>query len=125
MMCDTYQYIETSKFSFNIVIRYWLLCVSIPWCGQFSKHGFSHLSNFLTESNCNKLVCISLIDFFYHFLTNTTKQDIHLHFISISNIISNIALLYRIMIFLAAICNIIIQLYPTSLVQRGCNLLII
>ena len=101
------QYTEILKFSFNIVIQYWVLSVSIPWCGQFSKHGFSHLSNFVTESNCNKLVCISLINFCYHFLTNTTKQDIYLDFISISSIISNIAILYRIVIFLAAICNTI------------------
>ena len=78
-MCDTYRYIEISKFSFNIMIQYWLLGVSIHWCGQFSKPGFS---NFIPKSNCNKLVCITLIDFFYHFLTNTTKQDIYLHFIS-------------------------------------------
>ena len=38
----------------------------------------------MPKSNYNKLVCITLIDFFYHFLTNTTKQDIYLHFISIS-----------------------------------------
>ena len=107
-MCNTYRYIEISKFSFNIVIQYWLLGVSIHWCGQFIKHGFSHLSNFIPKSNCNKLVCITLIDFFYHFLTNTTKQDIYLHFISISIIISNIAILYRIVIFLAAIRNTII-----------------
>ena len=108
VMCNTYRYIEISKFSFNIVIQYWLLGVSIHWCGQFSKHGFSHLSNFIPKSNCNKLVCITLIDFFYHFLTNTTKQDIYLHFISISVIISNIVILYRIVIFLAAIRNTII-----------------
>ena len=70
VMCDTYRYIEISKFSFHIVIQYWLLGVSIHWCGQFSKHGFSHLSNFIPKSNCNKLVCITLID---HFLTNTTN----------------------------------------------------
>ena len=40
-----------------------------------------------------------------YFLTNTTKQDIYLHFIIISIIISNIAALYRIVIFLAAIHN--------------------
>ena len=55
-----------------------------------------------------KLVCITLIDLFYHFLTTTTIQDIYLHFIGISIIISNIAILYRIMIFLAAIRNNII-----------------
>ena len=36
--------------------------VSIHWNGHFSK------------SNYNKLVCVTLIDFFYHFLTNTTKK---------------------------------------------------
>ena len=108
VMCNTYRYIEISIFSFNIVIQYWLLGVSIHWCGQFSKPGFSHLSNFIPKSNYNKLVCITLIDLFYHFLTNTTKQDIYLHFISISIIISNIVILYRIMIFLAVIRNTII-----------------
>ena len=39
----------------------WMVC----------KHGFSHLSNFVPESNYNKLVCITLIDFFYHFLRST------------------------------------------------------
>ena len=29
VMCDTYRYIEISKFSFNIVIQYWLLGVLI------------------------------------------------------------------------------------------------
>ena len=80
-MCDTYRYIDILKFSFNIVIQYWLLGVSIHWCGPFSKHD---LSNFIPKSNYKKLVCITLIDFFYHFLTNTTKQDIYLHFISVS-----------------------------------------
>ena len=64
-MCDTYRYIEISKFSFNIVIQYWLLGVLIHWRGQFSKH------DFIPKSNCNKLVCITLIDFFHDFLTNT------------------------------------------------------
>ena len=59
-MCDMYRYIEISKFSFNIVIQYWLWGVSIHWCGQFSKYGFSYLSNFIPESNCNKLVCITI-----------------------------------------------------------------
>ena len=107
-MCNTYRYIEISKFSFNIVIQYWLLGVSIHWNVQFSKHGFSHLSNFIPKSNCNKLVCITLIDFFYYLLTNTTKQDIYLQYISISLIISNIMILYHITIFLIAICNTII-----------------
>ena len=93
VMCDTYRYIEISIFSFNIVIQYWLLGVSIHWNGQFSKPGFSHLSNFIPKSNYNKLVCITLIDSFYHFLTSTTKQDIYLHFMSISIIISNIMIL--------------------------------
>ena len=103
-----YRYIEISKFSFNIMIQYWLLGVSIHWCGQFSKPGLSNLSNFIPKSNYNKLVCITLIDFFYHFLTNTTKQDIYIDYISISIIISNITILYRIVIFLAAIRNTII-----------------
>ena len=93
VMCDTYRYIEISIFSFNIVIQYWLLGVSIYWNGQFSKPGFPHLSNFIPKSNNNKLVCITLIDSFYHFLTSTTKQDIYLHFMSISIIISNIMIL--------------------------------
>ena len=40
---------------------------------QFSKHGFSNLSNLIPKSNYKKLVCITFIDFFYHFLTNTSK----------------------------------------------------
>ena len=44
-MCDTYRYIKISMFSFNIVIQYWLLGVLIHWNEQFSKHGFSNLSN--------------------------------------------------------------------------------
>ena len=63
-------------FSLNIVIQYWLLSILIHWSGQLSKPGFSNLPNFIPKSNYNKLVCITLIDFFYHFLTNTTKQDI-------------------------------------------------
>ena len=31
VMCYTYQYIEISIFSFNIMIQYWLLGVSIHW----------------------------------------------------------------------------------------------
>ena len=70
VMCDTYRYIEISIFSLNIVIQYLLLGVSIHWNGQFSKHGFSNLSNLIPKSNYNKLVCIT---FFYHFLTNIFK----------------------------------------------------
>ena len=64
------------------------------WCAiqiNISKYWYFHsilwygLSNFIHKSNYNKLVCITLIDFFYHFLTTTTKQDIYLHFISIFN----------------------------------------
>ena len=51
-------------FSFNIVIHYWLLGVSIHWSGQFSKPSFSNLPNFIPKTNYNKLVCITLIDFF-------------------------------------------------------------
>ena len=29
-----------------------------------------------SKSNYNKLVCVTLIDFIYHFLTNTTKENI-------------------------------------------------
>ena len=105
MMCDMYLYIEILIFSFNIMIQYWLFGLSIHWNGLFSKHGFSNLPNFIPKSNYNKLVRITLIDFFYHFLINTTKQDVYLHFISISIIISNILILYHIVIFLAVIRN--------------------
>ena len=69
-MCDMYRYIKISIFSFNIVIQ--LLGVSIHWNGQFSKHGFSNSSHFIPKSNYKKLVCLTFIDFFYHFLTNTS-----------------------------------------------------
>ena len=72
MMCDMYRNIDIS---FNIMI---LLGVSMQWNGQ--QTWFSHLSNFISKSNYNKLVCITLIDFFYHFLTNTTKLDFYKHF---------------------------------------------
>ena len=81
VMCDAYQYIKISIFSFNIVIQYWLLSVSLRYIsGQFSKPCFSHLSNFIPKSNYNKLVGITLINFFYHFLTTITKQDMYLAF---------------------------------------------
>ena len=69
VMYDMYRYIEihVSIFSFNIVIQYWLLGVSIHWNGQFSKSGFFDLSNFIPKSNCIKLVIA-------HFLTNTINQ---------------------------------------------------
>ena len=54
VMCDTYR---TSTFSFNIMIQYWLLCVSIHCCGQSSKPGFSHLSNFISKGNYEQAVC--------------------------------------------------------------------
>ena len=82
MMCDMYRYI----FLFNIMIQNWLLCVLIH---QISRPGFSNLPNFIPKSNYNKLVCITLIDLFYYLLTTTRKQDIYLHYKSIS-IISNI-----------------------------------
>ena len=69
VMCDTYRYIEISICSFNIVIQYWLLSVSIHWNGQFSKHGFSNSSNLIPKSNYKKLVHVT---FFYDFLTNTS-----------------------------------------------------
>ena len=83
-MCDTYRYIEISIFSFNVVIQYWFLGVSIHWNGQFSKHGFSNLSNLMLKSNYKKLVRVTFIDFVYHFLTNTSKKDIYLHLMSAS-----------------------------------------
>ena len=52
VMCDTYQCITILIFSFNIVIQYWLLGVSIHWCGQFSKPGFSNLSNYIHVHVC-------------------------------------------------------------------------
>ena len=72
------------------------------------KPGFSNLPDFIPKSNYmyNKLVYVTLIDFFYYFLTNTTKYVIYLLFISISIIILNIVILYRIVIlFLVAIRN--------------------
>ena len=93
-MCDTYRYIEISIFSFNIVIQYWLLGVLIHWCGQFSNLVFLICIILYLISNYNKLVCITLIDFFYHFLTTKTKQDIYIYFISISIIVSNIVILH-------------------------------
>ena len=59
---------------------------SNPW---ESNHRDGHTGH----NNYNKLVCITLIDFFYHFFTITTKQDIYLHSISISIIVSNIMIL--------------------------------
>ena len=52
-------------------------------------------------------MCLPLMDFFYHFLTTATKQDMYLHFINISIIVSHIVILYHIMIFLVAIHNTI------------------
>ena len=109
-MCDAYQYIKISIFSFNIVIQYWLLSVSLRYIsGQFSKPCFSHLSNFIPKSNYNKLVCITLINFFYHFLTTTTKQDIYIRkFYKHLNFYfkyCDTVLYFCIVIFLAAIHN--------------------
>ena len=53
-MCDTYLYIEISMFLY--------LDVLIHWNGQFIKPGFSH---FVLKLNYNKVVCITLIDFYY------------------------------------------------------------
>ena len=74
VMCDKSRY---TIFLFNIVIQYWLLCVLIH---QISKPDFYNLPNFIPKSNYNKLVCITLIDFFYYLLTTKTKQDIYLHY---------------------------------------------
>ena len=41
------RYVGVSVFSFNVMIQYWLLCVSIHWDGELlSEPGFSLLSNF-------------------------------------------------------------------------------
>ena len=40
-----YRHIENLKYRYFIVIQYWLFGVSIHWSGQFSKLGFSHLSD--------------------------------------------------------------------------------
>ena len=85
-MCDTYRYIKTEIFSFNIVIQYWLL-------GVLNYQYTSMDTRKQLEQTC-------VYNFDYHFLTTTTKQDIY---ISISIIVSNIVILYHIMIFLAAI----------------------
>ena len=74
LMCDTFQYIRILIFSFIIVIQYWFLGVSIRWSGQFSKPVFFLICLILCDYN--KLVCIILIHFFYHFLTGMTKQDV-------------------------------------------------
>ena len=67
VMCDMYQYIKTSTFSFVIMIQYWLLGISIHWNEQFSKPGFYQVSYFTPKSK----LCITFINFFYHFLTTT------------------------------------------------------
>ena len=65
------------------MIQYWLLCVLIH---QISRPGFSNLPNFIPKSNHNKLVSITLIDFFYYyFVDNYNKTG---HYISISNIMT-------------------------------------
>ena len=109
MMCNTctYRYIEILIFSFNNLIQYWLLGVLIHWNGQFSRPIFFPICVILYL----KAIIITLIDFFYYFFTITTKQNIYSHFISFSIIISNITILYRIMIFLPAIRILFILLY--------------
>ena len=100
--CDMYRYIiiDISIFSFNIMIQYYFQVYWYTSVDSLVNMFFSNLPNFIPKSNYNKLVCTTLIDFFYHFLTNTTKQNIYLRFISTSIIISNtcIVILYPIMI---------------------------
>ena len=81
----------------------------IHWRGEYSK---PNLPNFISRRNYNKLACVTSIDFFYHFLTTTTKQDIYLHFI---NTVSNIMILHSIMTCLAGIHN-----YKLSTTHEHC-----
>ena len=85
VMCNTYRNIHSISW-YNIGFWvYWYTGV-----GSLVNLIFPICLMFIPKTNYNKLVCITLIDFFYHFLINTSKQDIYFHFISISIIISNI-----------------------------------
>ena len=66
-MCNTYRYINIFIQCRDTILAFG--CIDTLEC----KPGFSNLPDFIPKSNYNKLVCITLIDFFYHFLTNTTK----------------------------------------------------
>ena len=66
-MCNTYGYIDIFIQYRDTILAFG--CIDTLEC----KPAFSNLPDFIPKSNYNKLVCITLIDFFYHFLTNTTK----------------------------------------------------
>ena len=73
-MCDMYRYIEILIFSFNFVIQYWILGVSIHMSGQFNNSDF--IICLILYLKVNELL---FMIFFDHFFAATTKHNIYLY----------------------------------------------